>query len=84
MPDPITRLLIADDHQIVRAGLRHILESHPNWEVVAEASDGKEAVRKAIESKPDIAIIDYSLPIMTYPADSGAFGKDRGSHLYGA
>jgi DNA-binding NarL/FixJ family response regulator len=64
LPDPITRLLIADDHQIVRAGLRHILESHPNWEVVAEASDGKEAVRKAIESKPDIAIIDYSLPIM--------------------
>ena len=64
LPNAITRLLIADDHQVVRAGLRQILEAHPNWEVVAEASDGKEAVLKAIESKPDIAIIDYSLPIM--------------------
>ena len=59
----MTRILIADDHAIVRAGLRTILEAHPNWEVVAEASDGKEAISKAVETKPDIAVVDYSMPL---------------------
>jgi YesN/AraC family two-component response regulator len=53
------RILIADDHHVVRSGLRNILETQSNWQVVAEASDGKEAVEKAAETKPDIAIIDY-------------------------
>jgi DNA-binding NarL/FixJ family response regulator len=56
------RILIADDHDVVRSGLRHIVEAQPNWQVVAEAGDGKEAVRKALETKPDVAVIDYSLP----------------------
>jgi DNA-binding NarL/FixJ family response regulator len=60
----VTRILIADDHEVVRAGLRAILESHEGWEVVAEAADGKEAVARAVETSPDIAIIDYSLPVM--------------------
>jgi DNA-binding NarL/FixJ family response regulator len=60
----VTRILIADDHAVVRSGLRAILEAHPNWEVVAEASDGKEAISKAIEAEPDVAVIDYSLPIV--------------------
>jgi DNA-binding NarL/FixJ family response regulator len=60
----VTRILIADDHAVVRSGLRAILEAHPNWEVVAEASDGKEAISKAIEAQPDVAIIDYSLPVV--------------------
>lgn len=60
----MTRILIADDHAVVRSGLRTILEAHPNWEVVAEASDGKEAISKAIEAEPDVAVIDYSLPIV--------------------
>ena len=60
----MTRILIADDHEVVRAGLRAILESREGWEVVAEAADGKDAIVKAIDSKPDIAIIDYSLPIL--------------------
>jgi len=60
----VTRILIADDHAVVRSGLRTILEAHPNWEVVAEASNGKEAISKAIESEPDVAVIDYSLPIV--------------------
>ena len=59
----MTRILIADDHELVLSGLRAILEAHPNWEVVAEASDGKEAVAKAIETRPDVAVIDYSLPL---------------------
>ena len=60
----LTRILIADDHDVVRSGLRSILEAHPNWEVVAEASDGKEAILKAIEAKPDVAVLDYSLPLV--------------------
>ena len=58
----MTRILIADDHDVVRSGLRSILEAHEGWRVVAEASDGKEAIAKAVEAKPDVAIIDYSLP----------------------
>ena len=60
----MTRILIADDHDVVRSGLRSILEAHPNLEVVAEAADGKEAILKAIETKPDVAVVDYSLPLV--------------------
>jgi DNA-binding NarL/FixJ family response regulator len=56
--------LIADDHAVVRSGVRRILEDHPNWSVVAEAADGKEAITKAIASKPDVAILDHSLPLI--------------------
>jgi DNA-binding NarL/FixJ family response regulator len=59
----VTRILIADDHEVVRSGLRSILEAQPNWEVVAEATDGKEAILKAIATKPDVAVLDYSLPV---------------------
>jgi DNA-binding NarL/FixJ family response regulator len=58
------RILIADDHDVVRSGLRHIVEAQPNWQVVAEAGDGKEAVQKALETEPDVAVIDYSLPLI--------------------
>jgi DNA-binding NarL/FixJ family response regulator len=60
----VTRILIADDHEVVRSGLRAILEKHDTWEIVAEAANGKDAVEKALECKPDVAIIDYSLPLM--------------------
>jgi DNA-binding NarL/FixJ family response regulator len=59
----VTRVLIADDHDVVRSGLCAILNAHPRLSVVAEASDGKEAICKAIETKPDVAVVDYSLPI---------------------
>ena len=58
------RILIADDHDVVRSGLRHIIEAQQNWQVVAEAGDGKEAVQKALETKPDVAVIDYWLPLI--------------------
>jgi DNA-binding NarL/FixJ family response regulator len=58
------RILIADDHEIVRSGLRTALESQANWEIVAEAGDGKEAVIKAIETKPDVVVLDYSMPLI--------------------
>jgi DNA-binding NarL/FixJ family response regulator len=59
-----TRILIADDHAVVRSGLRAVLEAQPGWSVVAEASDGRNAAAKALETKPDVAIIDYSLPLL--------------------
>jgi DNA-binding NarL/FixJ family response regulator len=60
----VVRILIADDHEVVRAGLQHILEAQPQWEVVAAACDGREAVQKAAETNPDVAVIDYSLPFI--------------------
>jgi DNA-binding NarL/FixJ family response regulator len=62
--DAVTRILIADDHDVIRSGLRAILETQPDWEVVAEAADGKEAILKAIATRPDVAVIDYSLPLI--------------------
>jgi DNA-binding NarL/FixJ family response regulator len=56
------RLLVADDHEIVRKGLRALLEAEPGWEVAAEAVDGRDAVEKAQQLKPDIAILDISMP----------------------
>ena len=58
----MTRILIADDHPVVRSGVRRIIESHAGWTVVAEAADGKEAIDKAIATKPDVAILDDALP----------------------
>jgi DNA-binding NarL/FixJ family response regulator len=58
------RILLADDHTIVRQGLRKVIEERPEWEVVAEAGDGREAVRQAEEHKPDIAIVDVAMPLL--------------------
>jgi two-component system response regulator NreC len=57
-------ILLADDHTMVRQGLRKVLEERPEWEVVAEASDGREAVRLAERHKPDVAIIDVAMPLL--------------------
>jgi len=56
------RILIADDHAVVREGTRQILEQESDLDVVAEAADGEEAVRLAGSSKPDVAIIDIAMP----------------------
>lgn len=56
------RVLIADDHAVVREGTRQILEHEPDLKVVAEAADGDEAVKLTGSSKPDVAIIDISMP----------------------
>ena len=60
----MTRILIADDHDVVRSGLRTILEAQANLEVVAEAADGKEAILKATETEPDVVVLDYCLPLI--------------------
>jgi len=59
------RILIADDHGIVRSGLRLLLEREPDIEVVGEASDGVEARDKAISERPDLAILDVKMPRLT-------------------
>ncbi len=59
------RVLIADDHGIVRSGVKLLLDRQPDIEVVAEAEDGVEAVQKAIEHRPDVAVLDVSMPRMT-------------------
>jgi DNA-binding NarL/FixJ family response regulator len=56
------KLLVADDHEIVRKGVRCLLEAQPGWRVVAEASNGREAVEQAKRLKPDVAILDIGMP----------------------
>lgn len=58
------RILIADDHAVVRAGLRTLLESREGWQVCAEAVDGRDAVEKAAKHKPDVAILDIAMPLL--------------------
>lgn len=58
------RIVLGDDHTLVRQGVRKILEDQPDWTVVDEASDGREAVRKTLEAKPDVAIFDIAMPVL--------------------
>jgi DNA-binding NarL/FixJ family response regulator len=66
MPIPlVTRILVADDHPIVRSGLKTVLDAQPDLQVVAEAEDGAEAVKKALAEDVDLAILDVSMPKTT-------------------
>lgn len=56
------RVLIVDDHATLRRGLRALLETHPGWQCCAEADSGEESIRAAAESKPDVIIMDVSMP----------------------
>jgi DNA-binding NarL/FixJ family response regulator len=58
------RLLIADDHEIFRAGLRALLEVQAGWQVVAEAANGREAVTKTAETRPDVVLLDIGMPVL--------------------
>jgi len=58
------RIVLADDHEVVRAGLRALLEGAAGMEVVAEAQNGAEAVERACELKPDVVVMDVSMPVM--------------------
>ena len=61
---PMTRILIADDHDVVRSGVRAILETQAGWEVVGEAENGKDAVDQALATRPDVVVLDYGLPVL--------------------
>jgi DNA-binding NarL/FixJ family response regulator len=60
-----TRVLLADDHAVVRRGLRFVLDAEPDLEVVAEAGDGAEAVERGLDEEVDLAVLDVSMPRMT-------------------
>ena len=78
MPIPlVTRILIADDHAIVRSGLRQVLDAKPDMEVVAEAEDGAEAVEKALAEDVDLAILDVSMPRKTGLQAAAELQKDK-------
>ena len=62
MTSPIRRIMIVDDHDAVRRGIRQLVETKPNYQVVGEAADGRTAMEVARETNPDITILDYSLP----------------------
>lgn len=58
----VLKILLADDHEMVRRGLRSVLEAHAGWEVCGEARDGREAVDMATAMQPDIVILDITMP----------------------
>lgn len=58
------RILIADDHEIVRQGIRALLDQHPGWEVCGEAKDGREAVERCHNLKPDLVLLDVGMPAL--------------------
>ena len=72
MTDQKIRLLLADDHAVFRSGLRLLLSEQPDMEVVGEAADGEEAIRKTKELNPDILLLD-----ITMPGISGLEAPDR-------
>jgi DNA-binding NarL/FixJ family response regulator len=59
------KILIADDHEIVRQGIRRVLETKPEWDICGEAANGQEAVQMAQELTPDIIIMDVTMPVMS-------------------
>jgi DNA-binding NarL/FixJ family response regulator len=62
MPDSPIRVLVADDHTIVRTGIRHVLESEPGFEVVGEAASAAEALERTAALRPDVVVLDISMP----------------------
>ena len=65
MADDPVRILIADDHELFRRGLRMVLEDEPDIEVVGEAGDGRSAVEMAREHAPDVVVMDVRMPILS-------------------
>jgi DNA-binding NarL/FixJ family response regulator len=58
-------IILGDDHTVVRQGLRKILEDQPGWQVVAEAADGREAVKQTLANRPHVAVLDIGMPLLT-------------------
>lgn len=63
-PNPKVRVLVADDHEVMRLGIRNLLELREGWSVCAEANNGQEAVEKTLQFRPDVIIMDITMPVM--------------------
>jgi DNA-binding NarL/FixJ family response regulator len=59
------RILLADDHEVVRQGLRTILKARPEWDIIGEAENGQQAIDSVRELRPDIVILDITMPVMS-------------------
>jgi DNA-binding NarL/FixJ family response regulator len=77
MNRPKTRILLADDHAIVRQGIRLVLDQEPDFEVVAEAADGAEAVRLGLDERVDLAVVDIAMPRLTGLHVTGELAAQR-------
>ena len=75
------KIMLVDDHEIVRTGLRMMLEAEPDLEIVAEAESGEEALEKASTSRPDIVIMDVSLPGMDGAITTRVLREQFSEHL---
>jgi DNA-binding NarL/FixJ family response regulator len=73
------RILIADDHEVVRQGIRTILSARPDWEICGEAVNGQEAIRLAGELHPDAIIMDITMPVMSGLEAARQLSKDKAS-----
>jgi DNA-binding NarL/FixJ family response regulator len=62
--EAVKRIVIADDHEVVRSGLRAVIEARPDWVVSGEATNGQQAVALTVETRSDVLIADYSMPLM--------------------
>jgi DNA-binding NarL/FixJ family response regulator len=75
----VIRVLLADDHALVRDGLRAVLAREPDIQVVGEADDGREALRLAASAKPDVAVLDLSMPLLNGLDAARQLARDRRS-----
>ena len=71
------RVLLADDHNVVRAGLKSLIDAQADMEVIAEAADGEAACRRAVETGPDVAVLDVSMPLLGGAAAAERIKHDR-------
>ena len=76
-PSESVRILVADDHEVMRLGIRNLLEAVPNWTICGEAINGQEAVQKALECEPDIVIMDITMPVMNGLEASKTLSRSR-------
>jgi DNA-binding NarL/FixJ family response regulator len=73
------RILLADDHETVRAGLRMLVDAQPDMQVVAEASDGEQALARVEDSRPDVAVLDLTMPVLGGLAVARRLAGDSGA-----